>query len=941
MRKKIIKTACLVLFLFLLRSTTRADSLANGTITVDYSVCSGNLTSLASGPLWADRKLPVNAGFTVFLLPENTNKGRWLDASDFKLLAPPIRSDAEKTLKCSYEAKVGTGKIKVDTTVLLSGDVIKLSIAVENQSKIPILKVRFPVFDNLSFTRNGKKDELLWPELTTNLIKRPSVNFKPPVFYPRASVNFVDLSGGGKGLTFVGDSSLIFRKFHYTKGSQKGSIAFSMTMLDNISYNQQATYKMNLYFHQGNWTQAADFYRDWFYRYYPKPAYPDWVKYSNGYLAIYWGENNYPPYGVRTRIHINETWRLGLDHLQFWGQTGWHACPGYPLADPMRGGEKRFRKMFKEIEDAGVKTGAYFWSCGIGKYEVLATKYRGVKWSDMPKEVRPPSWDWVAKHAKTTAKRQPATKKLTSTSWKRSGCTTIKEAEDKKLNPQVLQPLTFQSEGYQNWLFFWIKRYVEKFHIQVPYLDVYGRSPNRPAWNPYLGLWGDGKEGIARYNFLVRLNKKLKPINHDFSPFFEGVVDCYNTQGTGLVSHFRRFIPGYRYTFPEMILHEGMSNGCVFPDKSRKSLSNAYLDGLRYDLVWKWLTNEETRMVLLRDSLIRIVADGKYLVDGDFKLSNSETEAVLFDATKKHGVFLINLRNIKNLQGAKIKLGVSLLKKTKAGFLLPLFGRFKKLNKLDDEITIPSETVSSILLVTDHVPAKNAILPFVFPEQGSKGTKYNIQLLNLSDSSRKVKTNVEFIENKVKTVVAKSELEPLSVCSTEFELSHQKYGDKAQRLFIHFNWSRSGNWFKKILFLASGWHYSLRRLYEPFFEDGHFEWDTAWPISGEDSLSGKKSLRLDPGVKAEPFVFLKAHSPTEITVFMKTKGKKMGRVFIYWHPKRRVYAYLKPTGEKNKNGWQKMKANFTTDAEDKVQVILMNPKENNGTVYFDDLSIKQ
>lgn len=67
----------------------------------------------------------------------------------------------------------------------------------------------------------------------------------------------------------------------------------------------------------------------------------------------------------------------------------------------------------------------------------------------------------------------------------------------------------------------------------------------------------------------------------------EGISDCYNTQASCLISNFRRNVPAYRYSFPEMIVYEGMHNGCWWPDKAVANITNAYKDGLRFELVWK------------------------------------------------------------------------------------------------------------------------------------------------------------------------------------------------------------------------------------------------------------------------------------------------------------------------------------------------------------------
>ena len=427
-----------------------AARIISGKLLLESSGNNGQVSHIMLQGIWK-KKLDVDNRFEIFTQAEGEREGRWIPFSAFKLVGPPVTLRGT-SLVSSYTAGVGKGNILVKTAAQAGRDnAVHLLIEVENTAATPILRVRYPVLSNLAFTPNGEEDKLLWPFYSTMMLKNPAKNkerFSNPLHYPRAVVNYVDLSGGGQGLTLIGDPSLVMNEYGFAATGQKEAIELRIDMVNAIPPGAKAKYEFILFLHDGDWRKGADFYRELFYKNFPRPKYPDWVKYGNGYLSAYFGTNFPPPYGKDTRLLINETWRLGLEHLQFWGQTGNHACPGYPLPDPLRGGEEGIAKMFKQIRDAGIHTGGYFWSNGMSKFVVLSSGYRGVAWDQFPKGLRPPSWQWLVENSLyATPERKPPTKEFRSNSWKRAvrdyKVKTVKDAEEKNLCPSRCIPAVF------------------------------------------------------------------------------------------------------------------------------------------------------------------------------------------------------------------------------------------------------------------------------------------------------------------------------------------------------------------------------------------------------------------------------------------------------------------------------------------------------------------
>jgi len=907
-----------------------AARIKSGALEIDFSGETGRLTRLALKGVWR-KKLDVGGGFRVFTQAKGEREGKWIPFSAFKPIGRPARM-RKTALVSSYEAAVGKGKIFVKTTAQPDrAGAVRLAIEIENAGAPPVLRVRYPVLDKVAFTPNGEKDELLWPFYSTILLKNPAENkeqIQNPLHYPRAVVNYVDLSGGGAGLTLIGDPSLVMNEFGFAPSAQKGAIDLRIDMINSILPGAKAKYEFILYLHRGDWREGADFYRQYFSRNFPRPKYPDWVKYGNGYLAKYYGSNFPPPYGKNIRLLINETWRLGLEHLQFWGQTGNHACPGYPLPDPLRGGEEGIARMFKRIRDAGIHTGAYFWSNGISKFVVLSSSFRGTPWKEFPKELRPPSWNWLVENSLyASPARKPPTKQLRSNSWKRAvrdyKVKTVKDAEEKKLVPQALHPCSFHSKAFRDWLRFWVGRYVENYHCDVPYLDVYGHRPKYVAYNPYLNKWGDGTEGQLRYAFLKNLIRDLRKIEKELVVFVEGAIDAYNVHAPALISNKRRFMAGYRYTHPDLILYEGMANGWWAYGKSNEAIANAYLDGNRFDLMFQMLRGDGERMVWMRDSLIRWIADGRYMGALGFEISSEKIQGCLFDAAGKLGSSLINFRNVERLEGETVRLDAGLAKKYARGFLVPLWGDVKFIGDPAKPIAIPATLVSSLLLVRSE-PRAESVLPFVLPEMTPEGLRFDVRLINLADKKVHVKVRADFVDKALSLPVWETSVRARSVARKVFAVPRDAVGDRVERLRF---------FFERDVIKAK-----FRRAYTPVVEDPGFEWNGDLPLTTRRSSRGLSSLEVRPGTREKAYLKLAPKCRYKILLDVYKLAGSKADCFVWDSRQRKVIARFRGGSSIAVGEWGTIAAEFTSGEDTSLYITM----RNRGTepVYFDNIRVE-
>lgn len=903
---------------FIAMTSVFAGVLENEKLKVVYSDNRGYLISAAKKGDTAP--LNINLCPSVYVQAVGNPNGRYVTFGQFKTLAVEKENGV---VTSRYLAEIPEGKIELETETLLSGNMIKTRIKVRNKSEIPILHVRYPAMQNICFTADGAEDELLFPYLMSTLVKNPVGNILPPALYPgSAGVNFMDCSGGGNGVAIIGQPKLLAAQYFYSKSPNGKGIMMGIDTRHSIDKGEQANYPFEILFHAGDFRVAADYYRSFFYRHFPKPQYPEWEKYSNGYLGILWSTGEYPPYTAEVDMQIDHTWRLGLEHLQYWGQTGRHACPGYPLADPMRGGETELKAMFVRVRQAGLRTGAYFWGCGIGLYEITAKKYRGIPWEQFPSEVRPPSFEWVVRNSVYTVARKTPEHDLTQLpDWKKTGVKTMKEAEEKRLNPQFLHPMAFQSKEFRDWLNFWINRYEVLYAIEVPYLDVYGFRPNSVEFNPHLNLWGDGTEGIYRYEFLAGLNQKYKDKIAGFAPMIEGISDCYNTQASSVISNFRRHMAAYRYCFPEMIIYEGMHNGCWWPDKAIANITNAYLDGLRLELIWKFISDEITRIVHLRSGLMEIVGDAEYGITPVF-FGDADVQSALLDASETRGLALINFRNLNRIDGLKFTLPEEISRKFEPLFFLTNEKTFQAVPENDKEFKLPATRVSSLLLRAKGKKPFVPILSFVFPCQTEKGMFYELQVLNLTAKPQRISIKVLEGANEVGantfSVPARGQLAE--------RIQSPVKGEFTKRLTFEF--SADGKTLQRV-----------RRTYDPFFHDPSFEQVSA--RSADAAFDGKYSLKVEAGKRYEPFITLPSGRNVTVSVYVK-KGdgcEKNGEVNVYNHQQKKNYLRLIPNDKADKDGWVKYSGNFRNEEDSHIRIGFVNPNEK-GALYFDRIEVR-
>jgi len=502
---------------------------------------------------------------------------------------------------------------------------------------------------------------------------------------------------------------------------------------------------------------------------------------------------------------------------------------------------------------------------------------------------------------------------------------TVEEAAAKKLCPQVLHPLSYHSEAFRDWFYKWSERYVETYGADTLYYDVFGCRPKYREFNPNLNRFGDGTEGRLRVDFLKRVIANLRPSNPSVVPIMEGVIDTYAVYAPALVSHRRRFMQGYRYTFPDHILYEGNANGYWVPEKSLKALSYAFLDGNRFDLMLRWCnTNESERLVWLRDSLMPWVSNGTYGPGDKIKISDPEIEARIFDAGDTLGSQLITIRNISKKEGASLAINGD-LQNNFGAFVIPLFGPIKKIPKNKKSIGIPDTVVSAILVITD--PQKAPLLPLVYPEVTPKGLEYSLSLLNLSSKEKAFNVDMTIhTDPEKKLKVWSNTVKPGDIISHTFVPEPELFTDRVERLTFTVS--------------SDAEKYQFRRTYDVIVEDPGFEWNDDHPrvLTKDKFRTGKSSLLLKPGSKARFPLKLAPNTTYEFKAYYLGE-KEVKSYGILYNPrvKKTLGLIRKTPSKKNASPWKKLSGKIKTGQDGWLFMYLYN--KGTAPVYYDDISI--
>ena len=557
--------------------------------------------------------IPPGTSMDMFRLgvrPDHTPPARikWLEFKDFALTDRALSGD-----HATFSYRSNRLPIFVEVTYRLNpGGYLDAGITVRNDHEHDVLRVEFPRLNGVRIGDSPADDRLIWPHGTGRIIRKPYKR-KHTALYPRAAVGFVDLYDSNAGFYLAThDHQLVSTVLKATPNRRRNALNFTITKRDRVGgRGGEAHFPLAFGIHRGTWHHGADWYRQWFYAHFQNAPRPDWLAESDGWLMANptFTKVNYahlPEFVFRQAI------RLGFRHVQMWGTTLNHPCPTYYYPPHFAGGPDAFARGNGWWKQRGGVVGYYIQGNKVNTYAFHPDHplYFKTLWSDIPAYGRPPGWDtgaswkWIEENAHYGPNRKkPA---IPVGKWR------------KKKRWPVVYPISHLTMSpyslvFQDWLKFWVvDKFVGDFNCGAVYLDTFHINAERPEFNLYLKMHGQGRGGHLRHLFAKRLWAEGRRLNPDWLPVMEMQCDAYGVYLAYMIGGSAKDSEMLRYTHPEHVTFEGQSGG-GWGRKRFKRFNSAWMYGSRLD--HRGLEAWTVEVIRMRNWITRWINGSRFLDD--------------------------------------------------------------------------------------------------------------------------------------------------------------------------------------------------------------------------------------------------------------------------------------------------------------------------------------
>lgn len=642
-------------------------------------------------------------------------------------------SQAQSTL-VTYTYKGINVKITIGKS---QWDAFRTDISLTNKSPYEICEVQFPLLSGIAVNKSPQNDYMMFPMYEPEIIANPATCGVKDIVYPKASMNWIDVFQQNAGICVTGiDRKITLTKIQNIPANSKNSTGISFTKINRIkSHDGQKKYTFYIYPHHGDWHIGADFYRTVFYSMFPHPVYPEWLKVVNCWYAPYLASvsrknpgKQPPPYLSFKQKILDRSFALGTDFVQMWGQGSMdHACPTYYLPDPERGGENAFTELLNQLYKYHIKTGAYVIPNAMSDFYCQADIIRSRKVSDIPEEQRPLTWKEFNEN-----RHFPSYKSRESKLEKYPKKLMEKIKKHKVVVQRSYRPMAFVSKRWQEYITYWIKRYVIDYGMDVIYMDTFGNTPYTPEYNEKLNMFGYGEGGFDRYKYIQSMTNELRKYRPEFTFFQEAVTDAYAIYAAPMTSGFHRNPEVYRYTFPDHVMFFGQANGGWSEKDALKVAGYPFLEGMKFDILR--LFKSMMPLIWMRESYVTLFSQCRYHHTFGISFDQKSLDARLFKGKTCNLITFLKKTN----DSTELHLLDKNIASSKHVYILSKDGFSKislqKTGKDKENATIRIDKPAGIIMLLNS--PYNKIIPYAWNDKD----KLILHLLNPGDKD--VKTNV-------------------------------------------------------------------------------------------------------------------------------------------------------------------------------------------------------
>lgn len=523
--------------------------------------------------------------FEILLKAPGENNQEWVSSSN----TPLVRKELTPT-NVVFEWLVKESIRIVLTVSSLDDERSSWEVTVMNDHPtLDVCALIAPKLHHLRIGETAADDTLAWPYSAGEFLRNPAAKGEVSTCYPNGFPWF-DLYTMREGLYLGSHDPLLAETIFTSVGSfDQRHIDLTICKKHRIQSGTSQTYRFTMAVHSNDWHRGAEIYRDYFYSHYSPYRPPQWFRDIDFWVVSGSAGMNKDMKATYEAVEdgFKQAAFLGTSYIQGWGSTFNGACPTYYVPRKERGGEAMFTRMNKRWRDAGGSIGYYFHGNSIGSYYILSDKYFDTPWSEYPETQRPPSWDWYVKNAVYASEG----KKFDKEAWLQQ----VKNVNDRVQRKEWVsngriedidryQNFTYRTNDFPDFLRKSIRAYVENYGCNTAYLDTFTFA-NGPDFNPYLKLHGESDIAMYKLAWLRKSMDEMRSIDPSFISITEGVLDVFGSYMAYLLSGFDRDGNILRYTLPDQIYFLGQCNGFWDAAKSKRSLSQAFVYGMKFDIL--------------------------------------------------------------------------------------------------------------------------------------------------------------------------------------------------------------------------------------------------------------------------------------------------------------------------------------------------------------------